>query len=405
MPERTSDELRIVTELMREVSRLTDPQQVLRTYEARARSIFAMDRTISLSRRELKFPFYRITRSDQWTVEIDPWKQRDRLPLLQGGLLSELIYAGEPTIIDDVKLNPDDPAADQLAGMGALAAIPHFDNGVAVNMVIHLRRHAGAFDHAQFPQLVLLSGLFGRVMRGLVLADELRGAEERLHTQYLAVSELSDTVLEQARAIKAHATMLEVRVRQRTVELEAAHLDAIYMLAAASEAKDDNTGNHVRRIGDLAHRLAARLGRSDSAAREIGRAAILHDVGKIHVPDSILKKAGPLTAQERQTMQEHTVRGERILADREYFAQARHVARSHHENWDGTGYPDGLRGDSIPPEARIVHIVDVYDALINARPYKRAWPAPEARRFIETEKGRMFDPIMADTFLGMLNEI
>jgi HD-GYP domain-containing protein (c-di-GMP phosphodiesterase class II) len=128
-------------------------------------------------------------------------------------------------------------------------------------------------------------------------------------------------------------------------------------------------------------------------------AAILHDVGKMHVPDSILQKPGPLTPEERAVMEGHTIAAERILANRPFYAPARRVARSHHENWDGSGYPDKLAGDSIPLEARVVHLVDVYDALVNARPYKEAWPHERAVDFIRDQTGRMFEPTIVEAFL------
>jgi putative nucleotidyltransferase with HDIG domain len=394
-------DLQAATELMREVSRISDPQQLVQIYKSRAGALFSVDRTVSLSRRGLEAPYYRITRSDLWQTPIDPWKDQEKLPLLNDGLLGSLLYAEQPVIVDTLNVADGDPAAEHLAGMGSLAAIPHFDDGAALNMVVHMRRQTHAFNHARLPEMVMLSGLFGRAMRGLVTARELREAKDRMHEQFHAVSELSDTVLEQARALKTHARSLEQRVRERTAELEAAHLDAIYMLAAASEAKDDNTGEHVKRVEKLSLKLSETLGHGSVHAAEIGRAAILHDVGKIHVPDDILKKPEPLTPEERRIMEQHTIAGERILSDRSYFAAARRVARSHHENWDGSGYPDGLRGDAIPIEARIVHLADVYDALTNARPYKKAWDESEAEKFVREKAGKMFDPTIVEAFVTL----
>jgi HD-GYP domain-containing protein (c-di-GMP phosphodiesterase class II) len=182
------------------------------------------------------------------------------------------------------------------------------------------------------------------------------------------------------------------------MQLEEAHLDAIYMLAAASEAKDDGTGDHVRRLQSLTAGLARAMGLGERAAAQIGRAAILHDVGKLHVPDHILKKPGALTAEERSLMQRHTLIGEQIIPDRPFFAQARRVARSHHENWDGTGYPDALRATAIPLEARLVHVADVFDALTHARPYKIAWAADQAADYIREQTGKMFDPDAVEAF-------
>src|ERR1035437_1443722 len=153
------DPLQQTAELMRELSRISDPQQMVQTYKNRAIAITAADRTVSISRRDLTAPCYRITRSDLWPHAINPWKERDQLPLVRGGLLGELLYAGQPRIIDVLKVASDDPAFEHLAGMGSLVAIPHFDNGHAINMVIHMRREANAFDAKLFPELVLLSGM------------------------------------------------------------------------------------------------------------------------------------------------------------------------------------------------------------------------------------------------------
>jgi PAS domain S-box-containing protein len=212
---------------------------------------------------------------------------------------------------------------------------------------------------------------------------------------------LSDVILEQARELKHHAELLEQRVRQRTEELQESNLDAIYMLAVASEAKDLDTGTHVRRIERLARAVSLELGLSQRESERIGYSAILHDVGKMHIPDQILQKPGPLTPQERSIMQTHTIVGESILSRRPFFETARQIARGHHENWDGTGYPDGLRGESIPLCARIVHVADVFDALTARRAYKEPWPVEDAVAEILDKEGAAFDPAVIHAFEGL----
>jgi HD-GYP domain-containing protein (c-di-GMP phosphodiesterase class II) len=223
-------------------------------------------------------------------------------------------------------------------------------------------------------------------------------AEASLKEQYEIIAKLSNTILDQAVNLKDYSQTLEQRVAERTAALHEANLDAIYMLAVASEAKDQDTGRHVRRIREYARLLSLELGMPPAEAEEIGYSAVLHDVGKMHVPDHILKKPGPLTPEERVEVQAHTLIGERILAEKPFFARARRIARSHHENWDGSGYPDATGKAEIPVEARIVHLADVFDALTSPRVYKLAWSAADAAGVIRESRGLMFDPDVVKAF-------
>ncbi len=222
--------------------------------------------------------------------------------------------------------------------------------------------------------------------------------EQELHERCRDIARLSDTVLEQALALKDYARTLEQRVRERTRELHEANMEAICMLAVASETRDADTGAHVRRIRYLAGALARELGLPEDEAERIGYSAILHDVGKMQVSDYILRKPLPLTDAERTEMRRHTIAGEHILSRRPFFELARQIARSHHENWDGSGYPDGLKGPQIPLAARIVRLADVYDALISERPYKPAWEPARAAEAIRQGRGTLFDPAVVDAF-------
>jgi putative nucleotidyltransferase with HDIG domain/PAS domain S-box-containing protein len=226
-------------------------------------------------------------------------------------------------------------------------------------------------------------------------------AELDLRENLRIITQVGDNAIDHAIGLTDYSHTLEQKVRDRTEELRRANLDAIYMLAVASEAKDSDTGRHVRRIQGFAESLARQLGMNADEAQTIGYSAILHDVGKIHVPDEILKKPGPLDENERFVMRQHTLFGERILSKRPFFERARRIARSHHENWDGSGYPDALARDAIPADARIVRIVDVYDALTTERVYKPAWTATRAVEFIEQAGGTSFDPEMIRAFRAM----
>lgn len=235
----------------------------------------------------------------------------------------------------------------------------------------------------------------------LVTVIDLTGqkaAEVRAQEEYEVISRLSDTVLAQALELKRYNQKLEDKVRERTRELHEANMEAIYMLAIASEAKDVDTGAHVRRIEHYTKLLARQLGLPEHVAEEYGYSAILHDVGKMVVPDHILKKPGPLDMAEREAMQLHCIAGERILSQKPFFASARQIARSHHENWDGSGYPDGLIGESIPLSARIVHLADIYDALTSERVYKASWTPQMATETIYKAGGSLFDPNVVTAF-------
>ncbi len=182
-------------ETVRELSSQTDPQAMVRNYGKRVRQTLPVDGTVSLSRRELAAPAYRITRSSTWENEVNPWQEKDRLPLLRGGLLAELIWADEPRIIDDLEVDPDDPAADYLAGHRSLLALPLYDHGEALNMVVLLRRCPGAFGGEDLPNLVLTSNLFGRATHNLVLSGELQAAYQAVDEELKVIAQIQRSLL------------------------------------------------------------------------------------------------------------------------------------------------------------------------------------------------------------------
>jgi len=194
---------------------------------------------------------------------------------------------------------------------------------------------------------------------------------------------------------------LSTELRTRRANLENKTRQSLKMLAQIVEARDTDAGLHLKHIQHYSRALALRVGLDEKEASEVAYAALIHDVGKAQVPDSILKKPGPLTLEERQIIQQHTIWADAVLSDDQEFATARQVARHHHERWDGTGYPDGLAGDQIPLPARIVAVADVYDALISERPYKHAWPGGEAIAEIRRLSRTHFDPAIVEAFLDL----
>ena len=194
---------------------------------------------------------------------------------------------------------------------------------------------------------------------------------------------------------------LEQKVAERTRELEQSQIEVLERLAAAVEFRDDDTGNHTRRVGHVSGLLAEALGLDATSVELIRRAAPLHDIGKVGIPDGILLKAGPLTAEEFETMKEHTVIGSRMLSKgrSELVRYSQRIARSHHEWWDGSGYPDRVSGQSIPLEARIVAVADFLDALTHERPYRPARGIEETLDEIKRRAGSHFDPSIAKALL------
>ena len=199
---------------------------------------------------------------------------------------------------------------------------------------------------------------------------------------------------------------LEEKVLQRTLELQQAQVEILERLALAAEFRDDATRQHTRRVGDWSARLARKLGMPESEVELIRRAAPLHDLGKIGVPDQILLKLDRLTDEEFRTIRNHTSVGARILSGSRFplLQLAEQIAQSHHEHWDGSGYTPGVGGEAIPLASRIVAVADVFDALTHARPYKPAWPVEDAIAEISRQRGRQFDPRVVDVFLELLEE-
>jgi sigma-B regulation protein RsbU (phosphoserine phosphatase) len=189
------ERLDLIVATMRELSRQTDPVLMRQVYGERMRRLLPVDGAVSLSRRDLSAPYYRITRSSRWQEEINPWKEKDRLPLLKGGVLGELIYGDEPRLLDELEVSADDSAAEYLEGYRSLLAVPLYDRGVSLNMVVFLRRQPRAFNPEQFPELVWMSNLFGRATHSLVLAGQLKEAYEAVDYELKVVADIQRSLL------------------------------------------------------------------------------------------------------------------------------------------------------------------------------------------------------------------
>jgi len=254
-----------------------------------------------------------------------------------------------------------------------------------------------------FPLAIVLTGDTSSRAKAEVLAA---GAKDFLTKPFdnteivLRVRNLAALRLMHKRLLRSNE-VLEAKVRERTAEAEEARLEVLERLAMAAEYRDDATGQHIRRVGTLAGWLARALGLNSEESERIARAAPLHDVGKIAIPDQILLKPGRLNAAEVDIMRTHTTIGAKLLSKSRspLLNTAREVALYHHERWDGAGYPHGIGGDEIPIAGRIVGLVDFFDALSHDRPYRRRNGLHDVLEIIRAERGKHFDARVTDAFL------
>ncbi|MEO5340275.1 MAG: HD domain-containing protein [Magnetococcus sp. MYC-9] len=247
-------------------------------------------------------------------------------------------------------------------------------------------------------------------------APERRVIVEYQINDYKAKTELTADKLFTA-VVAAIRSYEDIQTKSHLLDqLERAQRATVVTLAACAEYKDTDTGDHVLRVAEMSTAIARRLNQTgpysgqfkETTLEMIGMASILHDVGKMAIPDAILQKPGPLTSEERLVMQTHVERGEAILKKAcqmtegvTYLTLGAEIAASHHERWDGTGYPRGLAGDEIPLTGRIVALVDVFDALSYARPYKPAWSSERVLEAMRQWSGSHFDPAVVDAFFAL----
>lgn len=256
-------------------------------------------------------------------------------------------------------------------------------------------RHTTLETYQKMWAIILAGGWW----RGHIINVKENG--EEWHS-FLSISQVRDASGEPVGYVGIARDITEMK--RLEAQLHDMSLEAIFMLAQAAEAKDEVTGNHLQRVRAYSEAMARHLGMSDEEVNEIGYSSILHDVGKLQVPDAILKKEGKLTEEEWQEMKKHPRGGAAILRDKEFYQMARDIAENHHERWDGTGYPKGRKGEEIPLASRIVTVADVFDALTTSRPYKKAWSHEEAFEKITQDRGSAFDPKVVDTFEALYRD-
>ena len=272
----------------------------------------------------------------------------------------------------------------------------------------------------QRPDLVLLDIMMPR-MDGYAVCHALKQDARTAPIPVLFISALTDHD-DEARGLDAgavdyitkpvSAAVVRARVRihlslVRLDELRETRLQIVQRLGRAAEYKDNETGMHVIRMSHFAHRLALAAGCSPAWAEDLLNAAPMHDVGKIGIPDAILRKPGKLDAPEWEVMRRHPAMGAEIIGQHPggLLQMAHAIALQHHEKWDGSGYPHGLAGEAISLEARLVAIADVFDALTAERPYKKAWPVADAVAHIQAQAGQHFDPALVMLLEPLLPEL
>lgn len=257
------------------------------------------------------------------------------------------------------------------------------------------------------PPVVILTALTDRETKLRALKG---GAKDFLtkpfdHEEVLCrVSNLIDLHLSQKELLVLNEE-LELRVIRRTKDLEAAKVEVVNRLAIAADYRDTETSEHTMRVGAISHLLAQAKGFDEEYCNTMHKAAPMHDIGKIGIPDRILLKPGKLNDEEMEIMKTHTVIGETMLdgSPSETLKMAKVIAITHHERWDGKGYPNGLNGTDIPIEGRIVILADIFDALTSVRPYKESWSIEATTAYIKENSGQIFDPELVELFLENIN--
>jgi HD-GYP domain-containing protein (c-di-GMP phosphodiesterase class II) len=295
--------------------------------------------------------------------------QGDSLHIVTDGVLSVVRPSRDPALVLQ-RLG----AGDVFGEVGVLNAAPRLASIVAVDASETIEVRKDDLDRVLDSDPRAMRHMLGTLALSLTLAKE---------------------------ELARHNSKLESKVRERTEDLRESQLELVRRLAHAAESRDDSTGIHITRMSRMCAQLALDAGMTTDEAEQLLHASSMHDIGKIAIPDAVLLKPGPLTAEEWEVMKSHTTVGAQLLSGSRspVVRMAEIIARTHHEKWDGTGYPEGLGGTDIPLTARICAVCDVFDALVSDRPYKEAWLVEDALAEIKDLAGTHLDPQLADLFL------
>lgn len=329
-------------------------------------------------------------------------------------ILKKTVKQLEIDAADILVFNPNTQTLDYVGGIGFKLNTLHYTRlslGESYAGQAALEKRLVHVDNLnEDPQNFLRANHFVeegfRVYMGMPLISrgEVKGVLEVFHRGPLSPDRkwlrLLETIANQVGIAVDNALLLE-NLDRSNKELAAAYNATIEGLSSALELRDHETQGHTRRVAEMAVRLAEKMGFPAMELEVLRQGALLHDIGKVGIPDSILLKPSALTSEEWEVMKQHPIYASRVLDGIEHLRPAIAIPLCHHEKWDGSGYPKGLQADAIPLQARIFSVVDVYDALTSDRPYRSAWPPADALSYIREQSGRHFDPKVVGTFLDL----
>jgi putative nucleotidyltransferase with HDIG domain len=242
----------------------------------------------------------------------------------------------------------------------------------------------------------------------LIAKGQIKGVLETYHRSPLKPDQIwtdfLETLAKQAAIAIDNATLFS-DLQSSNAELTLAYDTTLAGWSKALDLRDKETEGHTQRVVEMTIRLARAMGVIEAELTNVRRGALLHDIGKMGIPDEILRKPGPLSAEEWATMRQHPIHAREMLSPIAYLRPAIDIPYNHHEKWDGSGYPNGLKGEQIPLAARIFTVVDVFDALTSDRPYRLAWPREKALDYIREQAGKHFDPAVVEMFLKIVDSI